>query len=92
MAAQMTVKLCKTRAYRCDLHFVDLFYTLTVIHDINSTLSYCQDNININEAANCLVKHIIASEEGVVKSVVPDIISPKLSAVKDSACSGCFKG
>ncbi|XP_023688057.1 ras-related protein Rab-38-like [Paramormyrops kingsleyae] len=51
-----------------------------------------KDNININEAANCLVKHIIASEKDVVKSVVPDIISPKLSAVKDSACSGCFKG
>ncbi|KAI2659819.1 Ras-related protein Rab-38 [Labeo rohita] len=50
-----------------------------------------KDNININEAANFLVKHIIASENDILKSVVPDTISPQLSSDKEIPCSACFK-
>ncbi|KAK2871158.1 hypothetical protein QQF64_002304 [Cirrhinus molitorella] len=50
-----------------------------------------KDNVNINEAANFLVKHIIASENDILKSVVPDTISPQLSSDKEIPCSACFK-
>ncbi|XP_073685856.1 ras-related protein Rab-38b [Garra rufa] len=50
-----------------------------------------KDNININEAANFLVKHIIASENDILKSVVPDTISPQLNSDKEIPCSACFK-
>ncbi|XP_042621002.1 ras-related protein Rab-38-like [Cyprinus carpio] len=50
-----------------------------------------KENININEAANFLVKHIIASENDILKSVVPDTISPQLNSDKEMTCSACFK-
>ncbi|XP_056141095.1 ras-related protein Rab-38b [Lampris incognitus] len=51
-----------------------------------------KDNININEAANFLVKHIMATENDILKSVVPDTISPQLDSNKAlMSCSGCFK-
>ena len=50
-----------------------------------------QDNTNINEAANFLVKHIMATEHDILKSVVPDTISPQLGSHSESLCSGCFK-
>ncbi|XP_066555379.1 ras-related protein Rab-38 [Amia ocellicauda] len=50
-----------------------------------------KENINIDEAANCLVKHIIANENDILQSEVPDTISPQLNAVKDSSCSTCYK-
>ncbi|XP_067289136.1 ras-related protein Rab-38b [Pseudorasbora parva] len=50
-----------------------------------------KENLNINEAANFLVKHIIASENDILKSVVPDTISPQLKSDKEMTCSACFK-
>ncbi|XP_051542102.1 ras-related protein Rab-38-like [Myxocyprinus asiaticus] len=50
-----------------------------------------KENININEASNFLVKHIIASEHDILKSVVPDTISPQLNSTKEMTCSACFK-
>ncbi|CAL8277514.1 unnamed protein product [Arctogadus glacialis] len=50
-----------------------------------------KDNTNINEAANFLVKHIMATEHDILKSVVPDTISPQLGSQSESLCSGCFK-
>lgn len=54
-------------------------------------LFYLQENININEASRCLVKHIIASESDPVQSVEPDIIKPHLNSSKIVSCSACFK-
>ncbi|MCI4388247.1 hypothetical protein PGIGA_G00083300 [Pangasianodon gigas] len=50
-----------------------------------------KENLNINEAANFLVKHIIASENDILKSVVPDTISPQLTATTKTSCSACFR-
>ncbi|XP_060765388.1 ras-related protein Rab-38b [Neoarius graeffei] len=50
-----------------------------------------KENLNINEAANFLVKHIIASENDILKSVVPDTISPQLTTTTKMSCSACFK-
>lgn len=50
-----------------------------------------QENINIDEAANCLVKHIIASENDMLQSEVPDTISPQLEKDKGGTCSSCFR-
>ncbi|KAK1800169.1 hypothetical protein P4O66_000223 [Electrophorus voltai] len=50
-----------------------------------------KENININEAANFLVKHIIASESDILKSVTPDTISPQLTPTNEMSCFGCFK-
>ncbi|XP_056103721.1 ras-related protein Rab-38b isoform X1 [Rhinichthys klamathensis goyatoka] len=50
-----------------------------------------KENLNINDAANFLVKHIIASENDILKSVVPDTISPQLNSGKEMTCSACFK-
>lgn len=50
-----------------------------------------QENINIDEAANCLVKHIIASENDMLQSEVPDTISPQLEKEKGGTCSSCFR-
>lgn len=55
------------------------------------SLSKLKENLNINEAANFLVKHIIASENDILKSVVPDTISPQLNSDKEMTCSACFK-
>ncbi|KAI3373703.1 hypothetical protein L3Q82_022290 [Scortum barcoo] len=50
-----------------------------------------KDNLNIAEAANFLVKHIMATENDILKSVVPDTISPQLDSNRQMSCSGCFK-
>lgn len=50
-----------------------------------------QDNLNISEAANFLVKHIMATENDILKSVVPDTISPQFHSSNQTSCSGCFK-
>ncbi|CAK6967295.1 hypothetical protein INR49_018632 [Scomber scombrus] len=50
-----------------------------------------KENINIDEAANCLVKHIIASENDMLQSEVPDTISPQLEKDKGGTCSSCFR-
>lgn len=55
------------------------------------SLSKCKENLNITEASNFLVKHIIASENDILKSVVPDTISPQLNSDKEMTCSACFK-
>lgn len=55
------------------------------------TLSILQENLNINEAANFLVKHIMASENDILKSVVPDTISPQQTTSTKMSCSACFK-
>ncbi|KAJ8276679.1 hypothetical protein COCON_G00084310 [Conger conger] len=49
-----------------------------------------KENINIDKAANCLVKYIIANENDILKSVVPDTISPQLNSRRDGTCSACF--
>lgn len=54
-------------------------------------MSHLQDNLNIAEAANFLVKHIMATENDILKSVVPDTISPQLDSGRQMSCSGCFK-
>ncbi|XP_034744957.1 ras-related protein Rab-38 [Etheostoma cragini] len=50
-----------------------------------------KDNLNIGEAANFLVKHIMATENDILKSVVPDTISPQLDSNRQMSCSGCSK-
>ncbi|XP_029957674.1 ras-related protein Rab-38b [Salarias fasciatus] len=50
-----------------------------------------KDNLNISEAANFLVKHIMATENDILKSVVPDTISPQLDSSRQMSCSGCLK-
>ncbi|KAG7478612.1 hypothetical protein JOB18_004126 [Solea senegalensis] len=50
-----------------------------------------KENINIDEAANCLVKHIIASEKDMLQSEVPDTVTPQLEKDKGGTCSSCFR-
>ncbi|KAI4905619.1 hypothetical protein NFI96_022336 [Prochilodus magdalenae] len=50
-----------------------------------------KENINIDEAANCLVKHILANENDMIQTEVQDIVSPKLDSGRGSSCSGCFR-
>ncbi|KAG7516042.1 ras-related protein Rab-38-like [Solea senegalensis] len=50
-----------------------------------------KDNLNISDAANLLVKHIMATENDVLKSIVPDTVSPQLDSDRQSSCSGCSK-
>nr|XP_057943012.1 ras-related protein Rab-38-like isoform X2 [Doryrhamphus excisus] len=51
-----------------------------------------RDNLNINEAANFLVKHIMATEHDILRTSVPDTVSPRLNQQgESSSCSGCFK-
>ncbi|PWA22761.1 ras-related protein Rab-38 [Gambusia affinis] len=50
-----------------------------------------KDNLNISDAANFLVKHIMATENDILKSVVPDTISPQMDSSRQMSCSGCFK-
>ncbi|KAG7261124.1 hypothetical protein CRUP_004312, partial [Coryphaenoides rupestris] len=49
------------------------------------------ENINIDEAANCLVKHIIASENDMLQSEDADTISPQLEKSGGGTCSSCFR-
>ncbi|XP_006628180.1 ras-related protein Rab-38 [Lepisosteus oculatus] len=48
-----------------------------------------KENINIDEAANCLVKHIISIENDILQSEDPDTISPELRSSKNYTCSAC---
>ncbi|XP_061775254.1 ras-related protein Rab-38 isoform X2 [Nerophis ophidion] len=50
-----------------------------------------KENINIDEAANCLVKHIISSEKDMFQSEVPDTVSPQLETERGGTCSSCFR-
>ncbi|TNM84826.1 hypothetical protein fugu_009004 [Takifugu bimaculatus] len=50
-----------------------------------------KDNLNISDAANFLVKHMMAAENDILKSVIPDTVSPQLDARREASCSGCFK-
>lgn len=50
-----------------------------------------KDNVNIDEAANCLVKHIFANKSDLMQSEVPDTVSPQLNSTKNTSCSACFK-
>lgn len=66
------------------------FHTLSSTHSFTFS-SVFQENINIDEAANCLVKHIIASESDMLQSEVPDTITPQLEKDKGGTCSSCFR-
>ncbi|XP_034023637.1 ras-related protein Rab-38 [Thalassophryne amazonica] len=50
-----------------------------------------KENINIDEAANCLVKHIIANESDMLQSDVADTITPQLEQDRGGRCSSCFR-
>ncbi|KAM7330539.1 hypothetical protein ACRRTK_009728 [Alexandromys fortis] len=41
-----------------------------------------KENINIDEASRCLVKHILANECDLIESIEPDIVKPHLTAPK----------
>ncbi|XP_077341147.1 ras-related protein Rab-38 [Lithobates pipiens] len=50
-----------------------------------------KENINIDEASRCLVKHIIASETDLLQSVEPDVVKPQMNSSKIPSCSACLK-
>ncbi|XP_066522706.1 ras-related protein Rab-38 isoform X1 [Hoplias malabaricus] len=50
-----------------------------------------KENVNIDEAADCLVKHILANETELTKAQVPDTVSPNLDEGRGSSCSGCLR-
>ncbi|XP_076833336.1 ras-related protein Rab-38 [Brachyhypopomus gauderio] len=50
-----------------------------------------KENINIDEAANCLVKHILANENDLIQSEVLDTVSPKLESEEGTSCSACSR-
>ncbi|XP_032075067.1 ras-related protein Rab-38 isoform X2 [Thamnophis elegans] len=50
-----------------------------------------KDNINIEEAARCLVKHIISSDSQPVHPIKPDVVNPHLNPSKRHPCSACFR-
>uniref|UniRef100_G3VG12 Ras-related protein Rab n=1 Tax=Sarcophilus harrisii TaxID=9305 RepID=G3VG12_SARHA len=50
-----------------------------------------KENINIDEASRCLVKHILANESHLTQSVETDIIKPHLPPSRISSCSSCSK-
>ncbi|KTG02000.1 hypothetical protein cypCar_00037993 [Cyprinus carpio] len=50
-----------------------------------------KENINIDEAAHCLVKHIIANENDLLQSEVPETISPQQESSRGGTCSACFR-
>ncbi len=50
-----------------------------------------QENINIDEAAHCLVKHITANENDLLQSEVADTISPQQESSRRGTCSACFR-
>nr|XP_055053450.1 ras-related protein Rab-38 [Misgurnus anguillicaudatus] len=49
-----------------------------------------KENINIDEAAHCLVEHIIANEKDVLHAEVSDTISPQQESNHRGTCSACF--
>ncbi|XP_059502544.1 ras-related protein Rab-38 isoform X2 [Stegostoma tigrinum] len=51
-----------------------------------------KENVNIDEAARCLVKHIMASENDLAQSVGSDVVTPALNSFRsNSSCSSCLK-
>ncbi|KAM9319383.1 ras-related protein Rab-38 [Gastrophryne carolinensis] len=50
-----------------------------------------KENINIDEASRCLVKHIIASESDLLQSMEPDVVKPQMNSSKIPSCSACIK-
>ncbi|XP_001489548.2 ras-related protein Rab-38 [Equus caballus] len=50
-----------------------------------------KENINIDEASRCLVKHILANECDLMESIEPDIVKPRLTSSKVVSCSSCAK-
>ncbi|XP_034270776.1 ras-related protein Rab-38 [Pantherophis guttatus] len=50
-----------------------------------------KDNINIEEAARCLVKHIISSNSEPGQPIKPDVINLHLNPSKRHPCSACFR-
>uniref|UniRef100_A0A8C5QGR8 Ras-related protein Rab n=1 Tax=Leptobrachium leishanense TaxID=445787 RepID=A0A8C5QGR8_9ANUR len=50
-----------------------------------------KENINIDEASRCLVKHIIASESDLMQPVESDVVKPQMNSSKIANCSACFK-
>ncbi|XP_026137432.1 ras-related protein Rab-38 isoform X2 [Carassius auratus] len=50
-----------------------------------------KENINIDEAAHCLVKHIIANENDPLQSEDADTISPQQESSRGGTCSACFR-
>ncbi|XP_060627117.2 ras-related protein Rab-38 [Anolis sagrei] len=51
-----------------------------------------KENINIDEASRCLVKHIMATESDPVEQPVePDVVKPHLNSSKFASCSACFR-
>uniref|UniRef100_A0A8C0N4B8 Dipeptidyl peptidase 1 n=1 Tax=Canis lupus familiaris TaxID=9615 RepID=A0A8C0N4B8_CANLF len=50
-----------------------------------------KENINIDEASRCLVKHILANECDLMESIEPDIVKPHLTSPKIVSCSSCAK-
>ncbi|XP_069495617.1 ras-related protein Rab-38 [Ambystoma mexicanum] len=50
-----------------------------------------KENINIDEASRCLVKHIIANESELMQSAEPDVVKPHMNSSKITSCSSCFK-
>uniref|UniRef100_A0A8C6XVX7 Ras-related protein Rab n=1 Tax=Naja naja TaxID=35670 RepID=A0A8C6XVX7_NAJNA len=50
-----------------------------------------KDNINIEEASRCLVKHIISSDSEPVQPIKPDVINLHLNPSKRNPCSACFR-
>ncbi|XP_053561048.1 ras-related protein Rab-38 [Bombina bombina] len=50
-----------------------------------------KENINIDEASRCLVKHIIASESDLMQPSESDVVKPQINSSKIPSCSACFK-
>ncbi|KAM4698895.1 ras-related protein Rab-38 [Discoglossus pictus] len=50
-----------------------------------------KENINIDEASRCLVKHIIACESDLMQPLEPDVVKPQMNSSKIASCSACFK-
>ncbi|XP_043928143.1 ras-related protein Rab-38 [Protopterus annectens] len=50
-----------------------------------------KENINIDEAARCLVRNIIVTENYLVHSTESGLVLPQLNSTKTIRCSACFK-
>ncbi|KAM8975442.1 ras-related protein Rab-38 [Pelodytes ibericus] len=50
-----------------------------------------KENINIEEACRCLVKHIITSETDLIQPTESDVVKPQMNTSKIANCSACFK-
>lgn len=50
-----------------------------------------KDNLNISEAADYLVQHIMARESDLLRAAAPDTVSLQTPARPDTSCSGCFR-